>query len=146
MNPLLRAALLCLVLLIVPGCTAGFDRDWKRTASPRQDSFAGRWTGTWRSEQHRGASGDLRCILIPRKADRYRASFQAGWLCFTSHYGATFQTERKGGEIRFRGAEDLGWLFGGVYTFEGRATRGRFQSRYRSGYDHGVFEMTRLPK
>jgi len=44
---------------------------------------------------------------------------------------------------QFQGDENLGWLAGGVYHYEGRVSPTNFHSTYRSKYDHGTFEMGR---
>jgi hypothetical protein len=130
---------------MLAGCTTGFDREWKSAAATRQsDPFAGRWEGSWLSQKHRKAGGRLQCVLTPADAVHYRAAFKAHWLIFTSSYATVFQAEHRDGELRFRGSENLGAIFGGTYTFEGRATPRHFSAKYDSSYDHGVFEMARV--
>jgi hypothetical protein len=45
----------------------------------------------------------------------------------------------------FQGAANLGFMAGGVYRYEGTATPSRFHSTYTSKYDHGTFDMERVP-
>ena len=44
---------------------------------------------------------------------------------------------------RLRGSKDLGFLFGGIYRYEGRVTPVSFLATYDSSYDTGRFEMRR---
>ena len=90
--------------------------------------------------------GRLRCVFTAEAENRYRAHFNARWLVFSSSYVAQFTTERRGRELHFRGAQDLGVLFGGVYRYAGRVTSTRFISSYDSRYDRGTFDMQRIPK
>ena len=81
--------------------------------------------------------------MIPQGKDSYRAEFKAHWLAFSSTYSVNFRTETRRGEVHFQGEHDLGRLFGGVYSFIGRATPEHFRASYDSSYDRGVFEMSR---
>ena len=130
-----------LVMCLLAGC-ASFDREWQ-AASHSRDPFAGRWEGRWTSTKHRGAGGSLRCVLTPHDARHYRGAFRAGWLGIHSSYTALLQAERRGRELRLRGGKDLGFLFGGIYRYEGRVTPARFVATYDSSYDTGRFEMAR---
>ncbi len=139
--------LLLPLVLVTAGCSTGFEREWKKAAvRPPADPFAGRWEGQWVSAKHRNADGRLRGILTPISPTRYHARFKADWMIFSSSYKTVFDTRRKGNEIFFRGSEDLGALFGGVYTFEGRATPEHFNATYDSSYDTGTFEMRRVAR
>ncbi|MHA3770055.1 hypothetical protein ACXR0O_00795 [Verrucomicrobiota bacterium sgz303538] len=138
----LRILLPALVLL--SGCSSTFDRKWNAAATrPRKDEFSGRWEGTWTSAKHRNSGGRLRCVMTPIGATQYHASFKADWMMFSSTYETIFVSQRKGKELHFRGKEDLGPLYGGVYKFEGRATPEHFNATYDSSYDRGRFEMGR---
>ena len=131
-------------LLMLTGCSGTFEREWKTAASrSKPDAFSGRWEGAWRSAKHRNAGGRLRCVMTPIAANRYEARFKADWMMFSSTYATIFDAQRKGRELHFRGSENLGRLFGGVYTFEGRATPEHFSASYDSSYDRGTFEMGR---
>lgn len=131
-------------ILLLAGCSTKFDREWKRAAArPERDPFAGRWEGKWVSAKHRNADGRLRCLLTPIAPERYQANFKADWMIFTSTYSTVFDAQRKGNEITFRGSENLGPLFGGVYTLAGKATPEQFTATYDSSYDTGTFEMRR---
>lgn len=147
-SPMLR--LLLLVAALGLGACSTFERDWQASqARPTasSDPFAGAWDGRWTSAIHgtpaKPAGGRLRCIFTPVDAGSYDAHFKANWHGFATTYHVVLGTERRGGELRFRGDYDLGPLAGGVYRYDGRVTRERFESTYDSSYDKGRFEMAR---
>jgi len=148
-NRLASLVAACGALLL--GACASFDRDWQAAAARpvrAADRVATAWDGKWTSEKHRlpngtAAGGRLRCIFTRQDATHYRARFHANWLCFATGYEATFTTRPRSGGIDFRGEQDLGAIFGGVYRYEGRVTRDRFLARFASRYDHGTFAMSR---
>lgn len=112
------------------------------------DAFAGAWDGVWTSEKHRmpsgkEAGGRLRCLFTREDERHYRAKFCADWLIFSTSYAATFDTQRKGTALAFRGEHDLGAIFGGVYRYDGRVTPRHFSAAFASKYDYGRFEMDR---
>ena len=135
--------------LVLGGC-ASFNREWQGAAHrpiAKADPFGGRWDGQWTSEKHRLPSGPgggrLRCIFTRLDAAHYRAQFHANWLCFATGYAVTFETQRHGGVLAFRGQQDLGAIFGGVYRYDGLVTPQHFGASFASNYDHGRFEMHR---
>ena len=135
---------------MLPGGCASFDREWKAAAGkPTGDPFGGRWDGQWTSEKHRlpsgPAGGRLRCILTRLDDAHYHAKFHANWLCFATGYEVTFETRRRGQPLAFRGNQDLGAIFGGVYRYGGVVTPAHFSASFASNYDHGRFEMRRPP-
>lgn len=142
-----RLAALSGALLL--GACSSFDREWKHAAAAgKTDRFAGAWDGQWTSEKHRlpsgeAAGGRLRCIFTRLDDAHYRARFHAAWLIFATGYETTFRTERRGSVLAFRGEQDLGAIFGGVYRYAGQVTPRQFHARFASGYDHGRFEMVR---
>jgi hypothetical protein len=146
-NRLLNLAVLFSVLLLCGGCS--FSRAWNQAGRtpPPADSIEGRWEGRWLSE-HNGHTGRLRCVLT-RSGDRtstntYTAHFRATyWKIFWYSYKAEFPFEPREGVWHFQGDENLGWLAGGIYHYEGRVSPTNFHSTYRSKYDHGTFEMCR---
>lgn len=149
----LHLAALSSALLL--GACSSFDREWKAaaqrpapTVSGKADRFSGAWDGQWTSEKHRlpsgeAAGGRLRCIFTQIDSAHYRARFHANWLIFASGYETTFQTKRRGGVLEFRGEQDLGAIFGGVYRYTGKVTAEQFRAHFASSYDHGRFEMAR---
>lgn len=140
---LFQTVFLCLGLLL-SGCASRFNRAWREAGKrPTGDLLAGRWDGSWRSEKHKGSGGRLRGVMIPVGKDRYRAEFKAHWLVFSSTYTVDLRTQMRRGELHFQGEHDLGRLYGGIYSFIGRATPEHFRASYDSSYDRGIFEMTR---
>jgi hypothetical protein len=165
-------AVVALVAALLAGAAAGgcaFDRNWKRlraadraaaaaastgTTAPSPDRaaadrLAGRWEGTWKSERN-NHSGKLRAIITPLDDTSYRAAYDAtylGLLRFGYSMKLTVQPNEAGSSdasaVRFQGSEDLGWLAGGVYRYDGAADGQSFESTYQSKYDHGRFRMTR---
>ena len=139
LSALLLATLLC-------GCSS-FNRDWRnaaRSAVPASGaSLEGRWEGHWLSEvnQH---TGNLRCIVSRDSDDRYHARFRATYAkVLRFSYSVRLQVQPHADGWEFSGEENLGRLAGGVYYYEGRASRTNFVSTYRSKYDHGIFDLHR---
>ena len=152
-QPVSRAARVAGVLLLLaalPFCTGCYAARW--SAAGRQptpaDGFAGRWAGTWRSDAT-GHSGGLRCIVSEVTPQTFKADFQAtyAWL-FTFSYQATMRIKAadaatRPGYVYFAGEQDLGWLAGGAYAYDGKVGRTEFFCNYRSKDDRGTFQMTR---
>ncbi|HEX5222727.1 MAG TPA: hypothetical protein VFZ59_24440 [Verrucomicrobiae bacterium] len=142
LNPV---AIVCVLLLC--GCCS-FNRAWNKAGRtpPPADSIEGRWEGRWLSD-HNGHTGKLRCVLTRVNGNHthtYTAYFRATyWKIFRYSYKADFPFERRDGVWHFKGSENLGWLAGGVYDYEGLVSSTNFHSTYRSKYDHGTFEMRR---
>ena len=92
----------------------------------------------WQAEIDRDAvAGFLRLNYVPAPHSIYRGvhKLEPGRVL----------TYEPGDEIHFRGEADLGWLAGGVYSYEGNSLRDDFYSEYHSEYDHGIFEMQIVP-
>jgi len=131
------------VFSLLTGCT--FNRDWKRAAAyPRgTNDITGQWTGEWRSEAN-GHHGTLRCIITPNSPNAYMGRFRARfWKIFAAGYTVPLNVTNIDGRFILSGSADLGFLGGGVYTYEGSADHANFQSSYRSKRDHGQFIMRR---
>lgn len=129
---------------LVCGCSS-FQRDWERAAKTpaAADSIEGRWEGRWSSEVN-GHNGRLRCVLTPKHGNIYTASFRATYGKFLHYsYRVDFPFTEGDGAWQFAGAENLGWLAGGVYHYTGRVSPTNFHATYQSDYDHGTFEMSR---
>lgn len=139
--------LLVLALGVMAGCSTGFEREWQKAAlRPSTDRFGGRWEGQWVSSKHRNADGRLRGIFTPVSPTRYHARFKADWMIFSSSYATVFDAQKKGNGLVVQGSEDLGPLFGGVYTFKGQVNPDHFTATYDSSYDTGTFEMRPLKR
>lgn len=128
------------------GCSS-YESRWKAAATrpaSAADGLAGRWEGTWQSEAN-GHSGGLRCIVTRTGDDTFEADYHATyWKIFGFGYAMPLRAGRREGDVvHFNGDADLGWLAGGNYHYDGRATGEEFYCTYRSKSDHGFFKMTR---
>lgn len=153
-GPTRLVALLWVAALLPLASGCAFDRNWKRlataTAAAAQpahategDPLAGRWEGTWRSEAN-NHSGKLRAIVTPVDATTYRADFDATYLGILRFgYSMSLAAQPAGHLTRFQGAENLGWLAGGLYRYDGTTDGRSFDCAYQSKADHGRFTMTR---
>jgi len=146
----LSRALLPLVLACGAGCaSARYNRAWKsyeaQESPARTHPFEGRWEGGWRSEWN-GHDGGLRCIVTREAEGGFLAWFDSTYGIFSFRHKALFTlTEDTPERIRFEGAEDLGSMFGGVYTYEGVILGDDFRATYSAeNGDHGVFSMARV--
>lgn len=143
-RPTLLAALL-LGALLWPAGGCSFDRNWRRlTRTPTQDGgLSGQWVGTWKSE-HSNHSGQLRAIITPVDDATYRANFDATYLGILRFgYSMNLAAQEEGDVIRFQGEENLGWIAGGLYRYDGTTDGQTFDCTYQSKSDHGRFQMTR---
>ena len=131
--------------LMLTGCST-FNHDWKaasKTKAPADD-ITGAWDGSWLSSVN-GHHGRLRSIVSNTAAKEYKARFKARfWKIFTYSYTVPLQG-RKGadGSWQLAGAQNLGWLAGGEYSYTGKADPDHFNAAYSNKYDHGTFELKR---
>ena len=135
---------LLIVLLCLTGCSS-FNREYKTAlAQPiSTNDISGPWEGRWLSDKN-GHTGKLRAILRRSSAEEYDAYFHATfWKMFRSSYRVPLKFKEENGRTTISGEQNLGWLSGGVYTYEGEATPTSFFSTYKMKYDHGTFEMKR---
>jgi hypothetical protein len=141
------AFLAATLALLLSGCST-FNYEWRQAAkkpTPTND-ITGRWDGHWISQAN-GHHDQLRALITEVDTNHYDVKFHAAykkWI--TIHFGYTVRMETKpstNGIVVFHGAENLGALAGGVYTYDGRADPTNFFSTYKSKYDHGTFEMKR---
>ena len=141
-----RNLLLAAALLMFAGCSS-FHREWKEAAKTPvpAGSMAGRWDGSWQSGKN-GHHGRLRCVMTQVDTNRYHAHFHATfWKIFRGAYEVELiaRGSSEAGVAEFSGQSDLGWLYGGVYRYEGKASATNFFSSYRCKIDHGTFQMSR---
>jgi hypothetical protein len=110
------------------------------------DLLAGAWAGSWKSHGIHGG-GKLRCTIRRQSETVYLASFVAkygGGLFSQSFPDVPLDVRRiTPARWEFSGSKDLGMFSGGVYTFEGHVTPGRFHSDYEASLDDGVFKLER---
>ncbi len=137
-------------LLVLTGCSS-FNREWREAGSKPASvaSLVGRWEGRWQSDAN-GHNDKLRAIITVVDNNHCDVKFHAAYqnwqtLFLTVHFGYTVRMETKPSTngVTFRGSEDLGFLAGGIYTYEGRSDAINFFSTYKSKYDWGTFEMKR---
>ncbi|MBI1367335.1 MAG: hypothetical protein GC162_01635 [Planctomycetes bacterium] len=140
----MKTWILIAAMMLISGCSS-FEHDWEMAGktAPPADAITGRWSGTWQSkvDDHSGA---LRAIVTRIDDTHYQAKFHAvygGMMTF--EYTATLNAKPATDQIDLAGEEDLGWLAGGVYKYNGHATPTEFFSLYRSKYDEGTYTMKR---
>ena len=76
---------------------------------------------------------------------RYRAQYHATFAGIIPYaYETTHTATPHDGHTQFTGEEDLGFLAGGYYYYNGQADGESFYACYRADKDHGVFEMKRV--
>ena len=148
-HPSIRAAnvftlMLAAALLLLGGCSGGFEKKFETARAmpiPAGDPIVGAWEGTWTGTD--GHAGPLRAILTPAGTNAYRAEFHAGYSIFTHESTVMLTGQRLGNKLSFRGEEDLGWMAGGVFNYQGTVTPTTFHSTYDSEKHDGVYEMHR---
>lgn len=146
MRTLKKYLSLLLLLPLFTGC-ASFERDWRHAVTqppPQKLSPTGAWQGRWVSNVN-GHTGDIRCIVTDKGADRYEFRFKATyWKVFRYSYVVTMpvrcETEHA---CEFQGEEDLGFLAGGTYRYDGTLTQTNLTANYHCKYDQGVFLLKR---
>ncbi len=140
------AFLFILAALLGSGCST-FNYEWRvaaRTPAPTND-ITGRWEGRWISHAN-GHNDAMRCLVTKVDDRHYDAKFHAAykkWITVYFSYTVRMETRPATNGVAFHGAENLGALAGGIYTYDGFATPMNWSSTYKSKYDRGVFEMKR---
>ncbi|MEY4483822.1 MAG: hypothetical protein RL693_1274 [Verrucomicrobiota bacterium] len=149
MKQLLPSILALALVLSFSSCSTRFQHDWKvaaatpETTTPRD--VKGAWEGTWKSEAT-GHQGTLKAVVAEsgKKDPVYAFHYRATWKHILS---ATFQSEHtvqtQGKNFVLTGQHNLGPMFGGIYHYDGTATPTMLKCRYRSKFDHGIFELKR---
>lgn len=142
------AGALAACLLTAGGC-GNYNALWRQaTTRPveHSDPLVGAWEGTWTSEL-REDGGRLWCLITKRPDGRYDARFKAiYWGLLTAKYTIALTTEKLADIWRFHGQEDLGFMAGGIYGYEGYTDGAKFVCTYSSAYDEGFFRMKRVAK
>lgn len=129
------------------GCT-GFQREWRASEgySHPGDQLAGRWEGTWESHVN-GHDGKLRAIITPCSSGGYHAHYHATYLKVVPFAYETWHSTTPGGNVTFvMGEEDLGWLAGGLYQYNGQTDGDSLVVCYQADEDHGVFRLYRVDR
>lgn len=113
-------------------------------AAPKADLLVGEWAGTWSSTSN-SMDGALRCKVTRGDDGKYTAVFDATFArVFSFKSTVTLTVEADGEKWHYKGEKDLGWLAGGVYTYEGDTDGKEFHSTYSSSFDKGTFQMKRV--
>lgn len=133
------------LLVLMAGCST-FEADWRHAvlqAPAKSGSPEGVWQGTWLSHKN-GHTGELRCIVTQKSPDQFEYRFKATyWKLFRYSYIANLSTTCQEDRCLFKGEEDLGFLAGGIYHYDGGITATNFNATYSCKFDNGVFQMTR---
>ncbi|MGZ8899888.1 MAG: hypothetical protein ACXW3Z_07315 [Limisphaerales bacterium] len=139
-----NSIILTAALLLFSGC-ASFNQEYKTALSepiPTTD-ISGPWEGRWLSDKN-GHTGKLRAVLRETSENEYEAYFHSTfWKVFRASYRVPLKGEQRAGRTILSGESNLGWLSGGVYSYQGEATPESFFSTYKSKHDNGTFEMKR---
>lgn len=143
------AGALAACLLMTAGGCGNYNALWRQaTTRPVEqgDPLVGAWEGAWTSDV-REDGGRLRCLIARRTDGRYDARFRATyWGLLTASYTIALTTEKLADIWRFNGQEDLGFMAGGIYGYEGYTDGVKFVCAYSSTYDEGMFRMKRVAK
>lgn len=138
-----------LTLVVLSGMLTGcsFERQWQSATSyayPEQE-LAGCWEGTWQSE-YNGHHGGLRAIITKQGDGYYDAHFHATYaVLIPFEFKLPLLVTDAGQAYALEGEADLGWLAGGLYTYNGSATATDFLANYcAENKDHGTFTMTKV--
>lgn len=136
----------CLLLLLsMTGC-ANYERAWRhaRVQSPaKPGAVTGAWEGTWLSDVN-GHTGRLRCLVTQKNQQEYEFHFKATyWKLFRYSYLVTLPVTHNSAGYTFSGDEDLGYLAGGIYHYDGTITGTNLNATYSCKFDHGTFTLSR---
>ena len=156
----MSALLLRLSVIVLLAATVGcsnYEQRWRAHAAQTFNAgagtrpmFAGSYTGTWQSNQYKGANGSLWCILKPNGPSQLTAEFRATWHgIFASEHSINLQvTEKKriGGKqaLVFTGETEIRmWIGSGKYRCTGVLTSDSLVADYDAAYDRGRFLLRR---
>jgi hypothetical protein len=105
--------------------------------------LTGSWTGSWESTST-GHAGPLRATFRPCGEDRWAVDFSGRFFkLFPFRYSVNLRVvEDAGDRVTLAGTSWLGRLFG-TFCYRADATACRFEARYTSKKDSGVFRLER---
>jgi len=105
--------------------------------------LTGSWTGSWESTST-GHAGPLRATFRPCGEDRWAVDFSGRFFkLFPFRYSVNLRVvEDAGDRVTLAGTSWLGRLFG-TFCYRADATACRFEARYASKKDSGVFRLER---
>ena len=113
------------------------------TAPAAAVDLTGSWTGSWESTST-GHAGPLRATFRPCGEDRWAVDFSGRFFkLFPFRYSVNLRVvEDAGDRVTLAGTSWLGRLFG-TFCYRADATACRFEARYTSKKDNGVFRLER---
>ena len=152
LNNYLKMNIRALIMLVTAavfgvGCSS-FDRAWEKAADVNFKGVEGRWVGGWHSDYNQH-NGPLRCLITIKDGEndvyhtRFHAKYKLGFLTINYPYDMDMVITQNNGAFNFKGEADLGWLAGGVYTYDGNGTADRIKINYRAKIDFGTFKLER---
>jgi hypothetical protein len=113
-------------------------------ATPAQAvDLSGSWTGRWESTST-GHAGPLRATFRPCGEGRWAVDFSGRFFkIFPFRYSVTLRVIEDGGdEVILAGNSWLGRMFG-TFCYRAEADACRFEARYTSKKDNGIFRLER---
>ena len=113
------------------------------TAPAAAVDLTGSWTGSWES-MSTGHAGPLRATFRPCGEDRWAVDFSGRFFkLFPFRYSVNLRVvEDAGDRVTLAGTSWLGRLFG-TFCYRADATACRFEARYTSKKDTGIFRLER---
>lgn len=138
-----------LVVLSTWSSCSSYETAWKeQVRAPQGDLLAGKWEGTWQSEDEEGQT--LSAVIKKQEDDKYVAEIFAKtpyYIPFDDYTeGVIFHVEKGPDRWTFSGSKDKGFLKGGVYDFEGWTDGETFFSTFTSKVYSGTYTMKRVEK
>lgn len=109
----------------------------------RAVDLSGSWTGRWESTST-GHAGPLRATFRSCGEGRWAVDFSGRFFkIFPFRYSVTLRVVEDGGdEVILAGSSWLGRMFG-TFCYRAEADACRFEARYTSKKDNGVFRLER---
>jgi hypothetical protein len=144
-TPVVRLWLMLAFVCLGTGCST-FNQEWESTRcfSPPQQSIEGCWEGTWESAVN-GHHGKLQAIVSRCEDSSYHARFHATFLRVLPYeFDTPLTVTHTSDVITLNGQTDLGWLAGGVFTYEGQVNQCELICNYCAAKDNGWFHLRRV--
>ena len=160
MNTRLAFGFIALTASLLTSCAGpGFNSAYRKSvdafdAADPKPKVSGPWEGYWLSDKN-AHTGKLRAISTPRPStagdsdsdsdgvEHYDFRYHATWAkVLSGGYRSDHSVSREpDGSYSVKGAENIALL--GLYTSEGTIKGDKFESRYKSDADEGVFILQR---
>ena len=144
-------AVLAVAALLRMNCISNFESQWQKvstqpaSAPAPVENLHGVWDGRWTTDSG-DESGKLRAVIQRLDDGRYQAQFQAIYMqVIPFNQNVTLTVDDPSAKVwHFKGEQDLGWMAGGVYYYDGTSDGEKFQSTYTSEHYVGTFTMKRV--